>query len=286
MNLQDHPGFLGWTSRGVLAIHADWPMYPSEHGIEESLWSLGQFPREATFRPIDMIDRCCLFVIDEPTSKVDPFDEKRFHVALWEDDIKQLFEHEFVECAESYGDGAAMSNTRLRSRPSRLEWFNGKFVATGPENTWLYEEAPIRLTNSGWRELDGLLRSDRVPLHRLVVERAIPIAEIGRYDSAVREACVSLESRLREIVGSDAYGLTLVGQFISLLPVPPFISAYVKVMRGDLRTAFKYVRNDYAHNLRVIDETQCRALLARLSVILESVDAAAQTLERERGKQG
>lgn len=32
MRLEDHPGYFGMTSRGVIAIHADWPMYPFEHG--------------------------------------------------------------------------------------------------------------------------------------------------------------------------------------------------------------------------------------------------------------
>ena len=272
----------------MLAIHADWPMYPSEHGTDESLWSLGQFPRGATFSRIDTIDRCCLFVLDEPTSKGDPLNERRFHVALWEDDIKELFEREFVEDARAATYQTHARNTRLRPRPSEFEWLSGQFVATGRENVSASEEefaleaSSIRLTGDGWRELDRLLRSGRAPLHPVVVERAIPIAEVRLYDAAVREACVSLESRLRGIVGSDAYGQTLVEQFISSLPVPPFISAYKKVMRGDLRAAFKFVRNDYAHNLRTIDETQCRALLVRLSVVLESVDAAAQTLQNER----
>lgn len=250
MDLEEHPGFLGCTSHGVIAIHADWPVYPAGHGIEESLWSLGQFPQQSVFSRIDNIDGCWLYVLADATTKADPFSDTRFHVALWEEDVNDLFE--------------------------------GAFVASNGSDDWFAEAARLRLTTAGWREVDTLASSERVVLHSLILERAVPIADIGHYDAAVREACVALESVLREIVGSRKYGQPLIEEFIAALPTPPFIAAYNKVMRSDLRSAFKFIRNDYAHNLRVIDGTQCRVVLARLSVVFDSVEAAKQTLTRER----
>jgi hypothetical protein len=45
MPLEDHPGYLGLTSEGVIAIHADWPIYPIEHGLGATVTSLGAFLR-------------------------------------------------------------------------------------------------------------------------------------------------------------------------------------------------------------------------------------------------
>ena len=42
--LAGHPGYLGMTSRGVIAIHADWPMYQLDHGVMSVLESLGSYP--------------------------------------------------------------------------------------------------------------------------------------------------------------------------------------------------------------------------------------------------
>ena len=41
--LSDHPGYLGLTSKGVILIHYDWPIYPLEHGWENALMSFGNF---------------------------------------------------------------------------------------------------------------------------------------------------------------------------------------------------------------------------------------------------
>ena len=56
--LSKHPGFLGFTSQGVILIHADWPMYPEEHGSDLALLWLTAFPRGTSFPRIDDIDRC------------------------------------------------------------------------------------------------------------------------------------------------------------------------------------------------------------------------------------
>ena len=45
-----------------------------------------------------------------------------------------------------------------------------------------------------------------------------------------------------------------------------------KVMRSELRSIFKFVRNDYAHALRDINKGQCLALLDRISSALEMVN--------------
>ena len=82
--LEDHPGYLGFTSKWIIAIHADWPAYPEEHGAQPTLFCLTMFPRGTRFLGIDDIDRCCLFLADlKSTKKDDVFDDRNFHVAVW-----------------------------------------------------------------------------------------------------------------------------------------------------------------------------------------------------------
>lgn len=73
VGLEDHPGYLGFTSAGVVAIHADWPVYPVEHGWLVALASLGSFPDGTAFSPLDDIDRCLLFLAGNVIAdKADP----------------------------------------------------------------------------------------------------------------------------------------------------------------------------------------------------------------------
>ena len=283
MDLQNHPGFLGWTSEGVIAIHANWPMYPAEHGATESLFSLGQFPRGTVCSRIDSIDRCWLFLVGGLTAPADPFDPKQFHVALWEEDVKKLYDSGFIEEA-----AVAAGHPPMIGRRAKLyaKFGTPHAAAASADDSVENIGARIHLTNAGWRELERLLLKERSSLNSLIAQKAAPIAAIGAYDAAVREACVILETCIRQTVGSTAYGQALIEQFIAVLSTPPFIAAYNKVLRGDLRAVFKHIRNDYAHNVRVIDETQCYVLLCRISAILGSVEAARKTLERERTEHG
>ena len=92
-SLRDHPGYLGLTSEGVLAIHADWPSYPIEHGWLTALVNLCSFPRETTFTEIDDIDRCLLLSAEDlaPDDAGDGlFSPKRYHAAVWHTDLIEL----------------------------------------------------------------------------------------------------------------------------------------------------------------------------------------------------
>ena len=72
--MSDFPGYLGWTSQGVIAIHADWPAYPAEHGWGAALASFGMFPEGTQFARIDDIDQCLLFIAPAYSRSPDEFD--------------------------------------------------------------------------------------------------------------------------------------------------------------------------------------------------------------------
>jgi len=52
VGFEDHPGYLGFTSAGVVLLHADWPVYPVEHRWLVALASLGSFPDGTAFSPL------------------------------------------------------------------------------------------------------------------------------------------------------------------------------------------------------------------------------------------
>jgi hypothetical protein len=107
-----------------------------------------------------------------------------------------------------------------------------------------------------------------------VAERAQKVVDLGLYATAVRDACLVLETRLRELSGSNLYVEKLVEHFISkLLESGRYIAAQLKILRGELRTIFKFVRDDYAHNLKSITADQCYAILGRISIILRLLDS-------------
>jgi len=96
VSIENHPGYLGWTSKGVIAIHADWPAYAVKHGWRYALMTLGQFPGGTSFRVIDDIDQCFLFIVGLPDDVDDKFDERHFHVALWHEDALELSNQGYV----------------------------------------------------------------------------------------------------------------------------------------------------------------------------------------------
>jgi len=75
----------------VRAASADWPMYPEEHGADLALLWLTAFSDGTAFKAIDYIDQCHLFVADiKGSNPSKPFSEKNFHVAVWDEDLREL----------------------------------------------------------------------------------------------------------------------------------------------------------------------------------------------------
>ena len=126
-------------------------------------------------------------------------------------------------------------------------------------------------------EASDVLRRLARPFEQLdpaIRERIKPLLDLPYHDTAVREASVVLESRLRVINKSSSYGQKLVEEYYDYLCARNHgrSTAFFKVLRGELRTVFKFVRNDFAHALHDITDSQCRALLDRISRALEMVN--------------
>lgn len=306
--LTQHPGYLGYGGAAgefIVAIHADWPAYPGPPGGLDALYDLGQFPHGTTFTKLDDIDQCVLFVAAD-YARGDPWSEAAFHVAIWHRDLLEL-------SASGLVSGVVPATEReweLRKRDDLREELRDQFTREGIvfsgdpleslgsviRGEWVpsYAELPpedddddefagwpthvifqpgigITITELGWRHLEQALQ--RQPATAPALRRAHALLDLEYHDTAVREAAVALESRLRAATKSDKYGQTLVDEYLRQLGSRRRLSnAESKVLRVRLRTAFKFIRNEFAHELVTIPRDRALALLARLSVLIEDVD--------------
>jgi len=285
------PGYLGFTSRGVLAIHADWPIYPAEHGWEIALLAFGNFPKGTTFKQIDDIDRCLLFFANSPhyTNITDFTNKKYFHIAVWHEDLIELSEKGYVtgvkrlteyewECRkyEQLPKGAfyeCKGEKHYIERPPIPMDYDEEYEDY-PKDFVYIDGKNLNVTKNGYKALENLIMTLSKNLDKELASIVQPLIDLGRYDTAIRESCLMIETLLRRLtgLGNDFYGTKLIeGFYDAALASDRYVSAYLKVLRGELRTAFKFVRNDYMHNFVSIDIEQCFSILYRISAILQTL---------------
>jgi hypothetical protein len=314
MPIYEAAGYLGLTSQGVMAIHADWPMYPAEHGGGTTLASLGSFPEGTVFEPISDIDMCLLLLARGYGQSTDPFDEQAFHVAVWHEDLVILQEKNLVEGVEPLTERMWVERLRQELRDEVRQdaeeqghTFDGDPLAAvgwisrdgewrqarsrpldeyGDEAfTWaaVDKERGLRVTEQGWAQLEAIL-ADALVIPDSVRPRIQTLLDAELYDTAVRELGVTIESRLRQALASQQHGLRLVDAFIERLSDPKqYIQAKVKVLRGDLRTTFKFIRNEFAHNVIDLPKARAYALVSRLSMVLAAIEAIDLAATETRG---
>jgi len=242
--LKEHPGFM-WTHAGCMVLHADWPAYPPGNGVRVALAVLTDFPDDVDLFRIDWIDACTLFVVG--AVKGDKFSKNHFHVAIWDDDIREL-----VTCG--YVSGVSVSEQR------ELEFDTGG----------------MRLTDDGrhaslYFQLSKALRVE-------IVNKAEDLVLQRHYDTAVRESALVLEGHLRKLTGSVEFGQALVdgcfGTKGVLLPRTLSNAARLE-LRASFRRYFRYVRNEFAHNFKTLSLlTTCR-LLTWCSALYAVADACS-----------
>lgn len=186
--------------------------------------------------------------------------------------------------------------------PSTKQWFEAG------DEPWTLLHSSIRVTALGRKTILELLANATADL-QLLGHRVNKLLDLCFYDAAVREACVALEHQIRYYVGSNRWGDDLVREFINRLkqdpspvadafrgggpllaglnddPIGQFVRAFVAGLRGEhevvtsalltigaqIRTALKYIRNSFMHNLDDIDEAECRAILCRLARVKSAV---------------
>lgn len=300
MRFEDYPGYLGLTSAGVVAIHADWPVYATQHGSISALASLCMFPAGTAFSLVSDIDRCVLFLAEDISKNKDPLSEANFHVALWHEDALDLARSGLVSGPVCVTERVHLLN-KLRDIEHLAPVTSWPATVGGPDLAPLHAKMPdgelkpivydwesyddeyahwfclpsgavLSVTKQGWRSLDEALSSGFVPPQSLAA-KLTPILDAGFYDIAVREIAVQLEHAMRCACGdTNAYGQGLVDLFIQNIAKQQIMpEAWLKVLRSELRTSFKFVRNEFAHNPVDMSKSRGLSLMERMSELYEVV---------------
>ncbi|MFD6343157.1 hypothetical protein ACFWF9_00320 [Streptomyces roseolus] len=308
--LDGHPGYLGYpTSDGqgfIVAMHADWPVYPCPPGGGHALFDLAQFPEGVEFVPVDDIDRCLLLEA-RGYGERNPQERDRYYVACWHEDLLPLSEAGLIT-------GIRFVNEREREI-ERREALRRKFTDAGwagpsdpldsltamvdgqevpisflPLDTYdgdgeeeddeyvaardwplILPHGKIIVTAAGWKQVNDTL-ADAELLFPPDLSYIPDLIDMGLYDTAVRDIAVTLESRLRDALGGAAYGQRLAEEFIrDLLDRAEQPTSLAKIYRLRLRTFFKFIRNDYAHHRVGLSRPQALALITHVTMILNDI---------------
>lgn len=289
MSLFDHPGLTSYADGSIEVLHADWPVYPFGHGWQLALRSLAAFPQEIRFLEVDDIDQCLLVVAVgsgpclEP--KDDLYDSKLFHVAVWREDLVELYKRGLLSGCTLLTEYQAAMAYYHKVKDRVLDETETKdaqlHTLPTPVRNDLEEQRPtlfqiasegLRLTREAEQALKDLAR----PLDTLdsaIRERVTPLLSIRQFDTAVREAAIILESRLRDATNTSKWGQGLIEEYYATLCSRNGgqETAHMKIIRSELRTLFKFVRNEFAHALRRITSDQCNVLLDRVSDVVTTV---------------
>ena len=137
------------------------------------------------------------------------------------------------------------------------------------EDDWDYRDHvvipdSISLTKEGILELAVL--SEGIEYSEEIKSLTSPLLKLRRLDTAIREASLLIETSIKKFHNVDLYGQKLIEFHIKdvVSNNDNFYSAAIKCYRGELRTIFKFIRNDFAHNFKILSEGQCRVILQRI----------------------
>lgn len=299
-----YPGELGFVSGSVWeAIHADWPAYPGDRSWESALLRLGDFPFGTEFRCIDVIDQVVLFMAAVGIRETDVFSDKHMHVAVRLEELLKLDEKGLVSGVELETEISSSRIHRKRTlgpdlwdtvasgqvlytqlRDGRMipldeseddEYWDDSSLR-GPERVAMYHGTVVKLTSAALSEVERLAKIDLEIPSSLQARLGVMLnAEL--FDSAIRDLGVALETRMRVITGTNDYGARLIEQYIEALMVSgKYLPARLKTLRQELRSVFKFVRNEFAHHLIDLEPSRGYALASRLCWHVTDVELVIQ----------
>ena len=280
---------------------------------QAALINLGSFPEVTVFAPISYIDRCILLIVQGYGNRLDDFDEHGFHIAVWDENIKELstrglvalegisfvtrrqyeifkrdvMRREMLDNIESSGrerpDYDPLLNLGFMDQgefiPFRFPSLEG-FDDDDPEEGWYADRnwfrhesgAKVVLTDAGLRHLESFwARALKIP--DTARARVSPVIELNMYDTAIREIGALIESHMRKAISSQAYGVALANEFVNYVKATNRHDDWaLKVLRKELRTALKFVRNEFAHSVSDLAQPRANALIARMCHVLTQVE--------------
>jgi hypothetical protein len=309
------PGQLGHVSAGEWeAIHADWPAYPGDKSWEVALLRFGDFPTGTQFTCLDIIDQCALMVAEVGIRELDRFDERHIHVAVRLSELIDLDERGLITGVEFDSEltpeqmhlkrtlGPDAYDRVMSGREVIGTMIDGQFRPTPlpvgdplddeweedwnedprtPEHVAIFEGTTLQLTEAAQPEIEHVGKSMlNIPAS---VQNRIPVFLSAQlFDTAVRDLGATLETRMRQVTGTTAYGHSLIDQYIQLLlDDGSYLPARLRSLRQELRAIFKFVRNEFAHGLHDIAPSRGYALVSRMCWHVRDIELITESLRAD-----
>ena len=306
MDIFDHPGNLG-SARGTLFTvhHADWPAYPQGDDFRAALLQLTAFPGHTEFVAVDHIDQSALFIACVRGAKLDkPFAARNFHIAIWYEDLIELDRRGFVDGIKcSPRARIAQYWRRLLSEAPEgarvgYKGADGEFVPLEKPDFDSYSDDPaydefvvsrsdlLTITPAGRDFVLQELVATKTDIMTSLGDRVADLFGREYYDTCIREACVQLEHEIRVYTGADAWGDKLVESFVEKVRSDKkYLESSVRSFRQELRAVFKFIRNDFMHNLREADSASALAVLFRVARVRSLLQTPPESLGSNSGSQ-
>ena len=112
-----------------------------------------------------------------------------------------------------------------------------------------------------------------IEINSEMLSRIEPLLNIKYYDSAVREASILLELKLKKINNTELYGQKLVDlHYDNLCKKFGATDSYLKYYRCLLRCSVNFIRNEYAHDFPITSENRAKRLIKLYSKIYDLTD--------------
>ncbi len=142
----------------------------------------------------------------------------------------------------------------------------------------------LRITDSGLKEI--LNSSQNIyDLPHIIIDRIEPLIKIKYYDTAIREVAIIFEHSLKEFHSvKDLIGEQLIDFHIKacIAANNNNYNAGIKLYRQELRTINRFIRNEYMHWLKEINESQFNAILHRQSRLALFIKQAITKIDPTR----
>lgn len=292
MEILNLPGNLEPARGSLLTIlHYNWPAYPIGEDYFETLLSFSLFPAGTDFIEIDNGDGSILFAAHiNGLNERNLYDDKNFHIGAWHSDLLEMNNLGLITGVKSANDFELELDTwnkmvkRIGTEQLFCE-FNGQIQKINPPSQSqdfdneddfrcfaIVPESTICLTPKAFlhvREKVSELSCDFITDISPVVRS---LYDLGHYEPAVRQAVVTLEDSIRRLLGSTRIGSKLGEEFIQhLRNEANILESSVRSYSQELRMVFRFIRNEYAHNIVQIDETGALVLLLRIYRVLSKL---------------
>jgi len=292
MDFLNHPGNLGSVRGSILTVHHyDWPAYPEGEDFRETLFHFSAFPHGTEFVEVDDGDHSILFVADVSCGRLnEPYHHRNLHVCSWHEDLIEMHNRGFITGVEPVTENAhacgrwdnilrendteklyVKIDGDLREVPGPVREPDEEDV---PRNWVLLPSKRVSLTTAGIEFIVNEIKEANIDFAATLSPTVAKLLDDRLYDTAVREACVTLEHSIKAKLESNTWGDRLTEEFLeSLRDEEKVLESALRTYSQELRTVFKLVRNVFMHNLNKTDESTAVVLLFRISRVKSAIEA-------------